>query len=1022
MLKRNGVSASSALFHSLCIAVHSSLGHEPIHDPTGHVCFGSIPNFFPPRMAKMITLEISRRIQLKACGVAAACSLLAASLGAQNTSPGIAPRISSDISNAEPSAIPGSATPMAQSPFDTGRLSAGTRLNSMTIVFNRTADQEAALKALIAAQQDPASPYYHQWLTPDQFADRFGMAESDIATVESWLQQQGFTIDSVARSRNAIHFSGSSAQVERAFQTEMHSYKVSGVSHFAPSKELSLPAAIASAVLGVRNVDDFRPLPHVFFKKSGRLNPSFTSAGNSNIFFAPPDIVTAYDIKPVYSAGYTGSGQSITLVGQSAIVMGDIEAFQTASGLAVKDPSLYLVPGSGSSAKSDGDEAESDLDLEWSGAIATGATINFVYAGNNPNYGAFDALQYAIDQQIGTIISSSYGTCETALGGATLEASFEQAATQGQTILSASGDSGSTDCSGIPGLSSSIQKGVAVDYPASSPFVTGLGGTEISSTADSGNYVTVGAGFWQADSGSTDLVNSVLKYIPEVVWNDDALSVQFGGTLSAGGGGASALFPKPTWQAGVPGIPTDSKRDVPDLSLYASPYWPGYLFCSSDSGTNGPWQNGQVSSCTSGFADSSTGDYIVAGGTSFSAPIFAGMLALINQKGGYTSGQGLINPTLYTLASNGSTYASAFHDITSGNNNCLGGSTYCSSATGFSAGVGYDQASGLGSVDVANLATAWPASSGPTLISTTTTISASSTSPLVDVVDNFTITISAASGTITGSVNITLDSNPPISEPLSSNGTYVYSKSFATAGVHTILVSYPGDSTYAASSASVSITVGVSSSGSGSFTLASTPATLTVAQGSTGTETINVTPKGGYTGTVDLTFDAGTSGDNALQNLCYQFTNTNTAGVGTVAVSGTAVTSTQLLLDTNAADCGIGATGGMRPMSTLTHRSTASITGQKSAPLPSRIPAPLPVAFAGLVLAGFLGRRSRRLRGLACLIVLGAMGLALSACNNTNGSLSVSDPPKGTYTITVTGQDSATSTITGTSTFSFVIN
>ncbi len=149
------------------------------------------------------------------------------------------------------------------------------------------------------------------------------MAESDLSAVENWLQRQGFSIDSVARSQNAIHFSGSAAQVEQAFRTEMHSYKVNGVQHFAPSTALSLPGELAPAVLGIKNLDDFRPKAHVVFHKNVRR--SFTGAGsttsqNETIFFAPGDIVTTYDIQPTYSSGYTGVGQSITLVGQSSVL------------------------------------------------------------------------------------------------------------------------------------------------------------------------------------------------------------------------------------------------------------------------------------------------------------------------------------------------------------------------------------------------------------------------------------------------------------------------------------------------------------------------------------------------------------------------------------------------------------------------------------------------------------------------------------------------------------------------------
>jgi subtilase family serine protease len=980
-------------------------------------------------MAKMMNLEISRRMQQRFCGLAAACSMIVVSLGAQS----VAPRIATEISNADHSTIAGSLNPHAQPQFDTGRLPSGTRINGITIVFNRTAAQEADLKALMAAQQTPGSPLYHQWLNPDQFAARFGMAQSDLNTVESWLQQQGFSIDSVARSQNAIHFSGSAAQVEQAFQTEMHSYKVNGVQHFAPSTALSLPAAIAPAVLGIKNLDDFRPRPHVVFGKSLLARKSFTGAGSTNsqnetIFFAPGDIVTAYDIQPTYSAGDTGIGQSITLVGQSEIQTTDIANFQNAAGVTVRNPSQFLVPDSGNSAvEADGDEAESDLDIEWSGAIAPGATINFVYTGNSPNYGAFDSIQYAIDQKIGTIISSSYGTCEAALDGATLEASFEQAALQGQTVLAAQGDDGSTDCSGISGLTNTVQIGLAVDYPGSSQYVTSMGGTSISSTADNGDYLTVGDGYWESDSStSSNIVNSVQKYIPEIVWNDSSLSEQYEGGLAATGGGKSSLFTKPSWQANVPGIPSDGQRDVPDLALYTSPYWPGYLFCSSDpTAWNTTQQPYQQSSCTLGFEDQSTTQFTAAGGTSFAAPIFSAMLAVISQKAGYADGQGegQINPTLYKLASNSATYTSAFHDVTSGNNYCVGSGLCTGASEGYAAGTGYDLVTGLGSVDLTNLANAWPANSTPppTLLATTTTVNAANPTPLVNIADSFTISVSSTSGTPTGNVSITVDDNPAVTEALTANGTYVYTATFTTAGAHTVLATYAGDATYATSTASASVTVGVNSSGKGTITMATSPSTLTVGQGNQGTETITVTPAGGYNGTVDLSFDAG-SGDNALQNLCYEFVTANSSNIGTISITGTAAGTNQLILDTNAADCQSGAAirkTGMHSMRTLLHGTTAKNTGRN--PTSSR--APFTIAFAGLLLAGFLGRRSRKLRGLAALIVLGALGLALTACgSNTSLSITYTDPPKGTYTITVTGQDQASSSIQATSPFTFVIN
>jgi subtilase family serine protease len=982
--------------------------------------------------------RISRQTFLRMCGLLAACSILVPSAGAQQQ-PGAAAqqpaaRIGGEINSSEQVALRNSLHPMAEKQFDAGRMPSDSKLGGITMVFSRSASQEAAVRTLMAEQQSPASPLYHQWLTPDQFAARFGMSDADLTKVENWLEQQGFSIDRVARSKNSIHFSGSVRQVEQAFSTEMHYYKVKGAQHFAPSTELSVPSAIAGTVLVIQNLDDFHPHAHLVYRKNQRVKPSFTAAGSTNasnegIFFAPGDIYTSYNVQPLLSASVTGTGQSITLVGQSAIQVSDIENFENAAGLAVKDPQQYLVPNSGTSTVFAGDESESDIDLEWSGAMAPGATINFVYTGNSSNYSAFDSISYAIDENIGTIISSSYGECETELPLSTLasgtnlqtglEAAFEQAATQGQTVMAAAGDDGSTDCSGETNLSLAQQEALTVDYPASSPNVTAMGGTEINQT--NAAYETVGEGYWQSDPGTTNIVTSVLQYIPEQVWNDDAESIADGGTLSAGGGGASALFTKPTYQTGVPGIPADGQRDVPDLALYASAFNPGYLYCTSDTSA---FEQGQESSCTSGFQDSDTGDFTAAGGTSFNGPIFSGVLALINQKQNYTTGQGLINPTLYTLASNSTTYASAFHDITVGNNDCLGGSEFCSGTPGFSAGVGYDQATGLGSIDAANLVAAWPANSStaPVLLPTTTTITAANSAPNVNVSDAFTITVASTSGTPTGTVNLTVDGGTAISETLSSNGTFVYTTSFATAGSHTILAEYPPNSMYAGSSSSVTVTVSAVSSGKGTITLASSPSTLTVGQGVSGggNETVTVTPAGGYTGTVDLAVN--TSNDTALQNLCIFFTNVNSAGDGTVVVSGTAAATTTMTLDADAADCASQAAmraSGKRPLKMLEGRATTTSkntgTGTGSGPLP------LTMAMAGLLLVGFMGRGSRKLRGIAGLLILATVGLAVTACGGVT-STPDSNPPTGTYTITVSAQDSATSSITGSTTFTFVIN
>lgn len=382
--------------------------------------------------------------------------------------------------------------------------------------FKPTSEQKAELDALVRAQQTPGSPSYHKWLTPAEYASRFGVSDSDIAKIESWLEQQGFTIDRVSNSRNSISFSGTVGEVELAFQAEIHHYNVRGQMHFANATQISIPAALADVVQSVRNLDDFRPQPQVRFRtpQSTKVSPDFTSGQSGSHYLQPGDVAVIYHITPAYGAGYTGTGQSIAIVGQSEIDLSDIEHFQSAAGLTVKDPTLVLVPGTGTAQVSSGDEAESDLDLEYSGGIAKGATIYFVYVGNNPNYSVFDSLQYAVDTDIAPIISMSYGGCESDLSSSdysTLESILEQGVSQGQSIMVASGDTGSTACYANLTTNSTPttqEEELAVNYPASSAYVTALGGTEFPAADVASSNTT----YWESSSGS-DVTTSAKSYI-----------------------------------------------------------------------------------------------------------------------------------------------------------------------------------------------------------------------------------------------------------------------------------------------------------------------------------------------------------------------------------------------------------------------------------------------------------------------------------------------------------------------------
>ncbi|OLB28485.1 MAG: peptidase S53 [Acidobacteria bacterium] len=825
-------------------------------------------------MQALLTVGVRKRLGI--AGWIAACSLFAISSPAQRP----VARITTVVDDADRTTIYGTHPVMARTEDEAGRVPLGSKFEGISIAFSRTPAQEADLQALLAAQQDPTSPLYAKWLTPDEFGARFGLADSDIAKVQSWVGQHGFTVESVSRSKNRISFSGTVEQVEAAFGTEMHYYKVNGETHFAPSRDVSVPAALSSVVQTVTNLSSFRPKSHISGRGPRRVvSPDFTSSQSGNHFLTPKDVATIYDINPAYKAGYNGAGQSIAVVGQSAIVLSDIEHFQTAAGFAVKDPTLVLVPNTGTATIRSGDEAESDLDLEYTSTIASGATIYFVYVGNNANSGVFDSIQFAVTNKTAPIISVSYGLCEAALGSSgysSLNAILAQAASQGQSVIVASGDSGSTDCYGETGLTTAQQQALAVDFPGSSQYVTAIGGTEFPAADVASTNTT----YWQAASGS-DLVSSALSYIPEQVWNDDSTA-----RLSSSGGGVSTFTPKPGWQTGVPGIPSGTFRLVPDISLSSSPNNAGYLFCSSDS------SNGVTGSCTNGFRDSSNVNLTVAGGTSFAAPVFAGMLALINDKLN-SAGQGVINPTLYTLAANSATYASAFHDITSGGNQCTAGTKICSTAgaSQYPATSGYDQASGLGSVDLFNLMTAWPGSSS-SLVPSKTTLSAATMTPAPGANDAVTITVASGStsntATPTGTLTVTVDGTLQTSSLALVSGSATYTFSSTTPGAHVIAATYSGDSTYASSTGSLTVTVPAPVASKTTLSAAtSTPApgasdaiSITVTSASTSSTT---TP----TGTVTIAVDGATQTPTltlANGSATYTFSST-AAGAHTIAAT-----------------------------------------------------------------------------------------------------------------------------------------
>lgn len=656
----------------------------------------------------------------------------------------------------------GTAHPRARAQYDQGRTDP-SRMISGAITFRLSATQQADLDQLLREQQDPKSPNYHRWITPDQYAARFGMSSNDLAKVSSWLQSQGLTVDSISRNRNEIAFSGSVGQVEYAFKTEIHNYTIRGEQHFANAMDVSLPAAFSQQVLGVRGLDNFQPKPHI------QPAPRVTSNLSGNHFLAPGDFWTIYNVP---HATYTGAGQSIAVIGQTTINTSDLDTFRTNSGLPLTSATNFQqVQVGGTATLCSGDQGEADLDLEWANAVAPQAKIIYVFAGVNSGgtcanrtNNVFDALQDAIVNNIAPIISISYGNCETNLGRSfvlTMQQWAQQANAQGQTMSGPSGDQGAADCESATAVTAT--HGLAVDVPAAIPEVTGVGGSEFTGDGtqcplNAQNQPTCPASgspadppYWGSSSSLTSGA-SALGYIPETTWNDTPT----GGPLSATGGGASNIFGKPSWQSGT-GVPADGKRDVPDIALNASPAHDPYLTC-------GPGD------CTNGFRDSSN-NFSAVGGTSAGAPTFAGILALIGQATS-SNGLGNVNPMLYALAANNSSNL-AFNSITGGNNNvaCTSGTANCPAGTtniGFTAGPGYDQTTGLGSLNVANLITAWisaATTSSPDfavggLISTTSAGGTGTSTITVTALNGFTGTVNLTCSPSSASAQITCSLHP----------------------------------------------------------------------------------------------------------------------------------------------------------------------------------------------------------------------------------------------------------------------
>lgn len=827
-------------------------------------------------------------------------------------------RITAAAANTGPVEVSGSVHPYVRSSTDLGVTAGNTRLQGMSIRFNMTDAQQTALDQLLADQQNPSSARYHQWLTPAEYGAQFGLSSTDIAKVSSWLTNQGFTVTGVANGGTFITFDGTVAQAQAAFGTSIHNLSHNGETHFANVSDVQVPGAFAGVVAAVTGLHNFRMQPHVH---TNAVRPDFTSTVSGNHYMAPGDLYTIYNMTPLMST-YTGTGETIAVVGQVDINTADITAFRSASGLNTTNLPVVVHAGTDPGpAKTctncypnENDLAESSIDLEWSGAMAPSATIDFILGVDVYN----NSMTYAIDNNVAPIVTTSYGACEAGWGTTELisiNGLFKQASAQGQTVLSASADFGATDCDQGP----SATEGLAVDFPASSPNVTGMGGTQ--PNEGSGNY-------WSSSNGTTG--GSALSYIPEVVWNDVTIGA-FGGS----GGGSSNYFVKPAWQVGTP---ADAARDVPDLSMNATdaPTHDSFLFCVNVAAG---------SSCGSGFRTSATNNALTAaGGTSFDSQLFGGMLALLEQKLGGRVGN--INPTIYALG-NSKYYAAGqntltnstvvFNDVTGGSNQmtCTAGSINCANGgtIGYAAVNGYDLATGWGSVNLTNLATDWnlvtPLGIGTlgTNLSTTA-LTASTGSAAVGAQVTLTATVTGLAGTPTGNVTFTAN-NVPLGSAVAvtaTNGTtataaYAWTTACSNLGQQVMNAYYSGDVNYQGSVGPVLTAGGSSTTSNGSFivtpvevqvtsstcpdfslvpsgtgvTVSGSAATVTVAAGgSIPAITVAATPANNFTGTVTFSAVVTTSTSGYVPTITFSPASVSVTSSSAVSTS---VTMTGIVAD-----------------------------------------------------------------------------------------------------------------------------
>ena len=615
-------------------------------------------------------------------------SVAAASLPAQITQ---ADRVTVQPESTASVRLAGHLPRWANPAADAGPVAAETSLH-LTFVLSRAPQLQAAFTQLLADQQDPASPRYHQWLTPGQVGEFYGPTQHDIDALSAWLASRGLAPSEVSPSRIFLTVNGTASTVSAALSTSFHSFTFNGEPRLSITEDPALPVAFAAIVQSIDGLSDTPVLPMGRGQgmplspsvQTGESQPRYTVNGSH--YVTPGDFAAIFDLNAAYNSGFTGASQRVAIIGRSRVVATDISEFEANTGLAANLPTT-IVPGAGPDPgyPGGGDESEATMDVQRVLGTAPAAQADLVVLPNSGG-GIFTAAQYEVNTLNDPIMNISFGSCEASAGSASVkswDSLFSQAASQGISVLVCSMDSGAATCdTGFATAPASQQ--LSINSICASSYATCAGGTEFADAANPSLY-------WSSSNSSSCV--SALGYIPEGAWNEPGSAGSY--VVAAGGGGASIYIAKPSWQTGT-GVPADGARDVPDISFPSAEH-DGYYGCYA---------------LGNGNCASNSFEYFY--GTSNAAPAMAGVTALLNQRSG--ARQGNLNPTLYRLAANPANRV--FHDATVATSGVSGCSvsipSSCNNSTpsptaltgglaGYLLTTGYDLVTGWGSIDGNNL-------------------------------------------------------------------------------------------------------------------------------------------------------------------------------------------------------------------------------------------------------------------------------------------------------------------------------